>query len=168
MASTFSRSLLPRVFLLPVLIFLSVGAPGAQVDDMVVVPAGLFTMGSDRGPSDERPSHTVVLPAFRIDRNKVTNQEMAEFLNAKGLKSPEGEEYYDWDDSDARIHRRDGRFTVDPGFERHPAVEVSWFGARDYCAWRGKRRPTEAAWEKAARGRDGRPHPRGNAAPPPA
>jgi len=149
-----------------VTVFLT-GILGAD-EEMVPVPAGPFTMGSDRGPSDERPAHTVNLPAFSIDRNKITNQEFAPFLNAKGLKSGEGEDYYDWDDNDARIHRRDGRFTVDAGFERHPAVEVGWFGAHDYCAWRGKRLPTEAEWEKAARGTDGRQYPWGNEPPNPA
>jgi iron(II)-dependent oxidoreductase len=148
-------------------LFLLVGVLAAQ-DEMVLIPAGPFTMGNDHGPSDERPAHRVVLSAFRIDRNKVTNQEFALFLNANGVKSLEGEDRYDWDDSDARIHRREGGFRADPGSEQHPAVEVSWFGARDYCAWKGKRLPTEAEWEKAARGTNGRQYPWGNALPTPA
>jgi formylglycine-generating enzyme required for sulfatase activity len=70
--------------------------------------------------------------------------------------------YFDRDDPDARIHRRDGRFAADPGFEAHPAVEVSWFGARDDCLWRGRRLPTETEWERAARGLDRRRHPWGD------
>lgn len=124
-------------------------------------------MGSDRDGPAEAPAHRLFLPSFRIDRHKARNAEVASFLSAKGLRGPEGEEYYDWDDPDARIHRSGGRFVPDPGFERHPAVEVSWFGARDYCAWRGKRLPTEAEWEKAARGADGRRYPWGEAAPTP-
>ena len=132
---------------------------------MVRVDGGLFLMGSDHDGPDEAPAHRVSLPPFWIDRHKVTNREFAAFLNARGLKSPEGEDHFDWDDADARIHRVQGQFVTDPGFEQHPAVEVSWFGARNYCAWRGKRLPTEAEWEKAARGTDERRYPWGNAPP---
>ncbi|MBI2544673.1 MAG: SUMF1/EgtB/PvdO family nonheme iron enzyme, partial [Candidatus Rokubacteria bacterium] len=134
---------------------------------VVEVPAGVFRMGSDSGPEDERPAYEVFLPAFSIDRTPVTNAEFAAFLNAKGLKSPEGEDDFDWDDADARIHRVGGQWVALPGLEEHPAVEVSWFGARAYCAWKGKRLPTEAEWEKAARGTDGRRYPWGNDPPTP-
>ena len=148
----------------------ALGADAANHDagsTMIVVPAGAFPMGDDRGTPDQAPAHRVTLPAFRIDRFEATNAEIAAFLNARGLKSPEGQDYYDWDDRDARIHRVGGRFAPDPGYERHPAVEVSWFGARDYCTWRGRRLPTEAEWEKAARGTDGRIYPWGNEPPDP-
>lgn len=124
-------------------------------------------MGSDRDERDEAPAHRVSLPPFWIDRHKVTNREFAAFLNARGLKSAEGEDYFDWDDTDARIHRVKGQFVADLGFEHHPAVEASWFGARDYCSWRGTRLPTEAEWEKATRGTDGRRYPWGNEPPTP-
>ena len=137
----------------------------AAADGVMLVDSGPFVMGSDRDSSAEAPQHGLFLSQFYIDRHKVTNREFAAFLNAKGLKSPEGEDYYDWDDEDARIHRVSQIFMPDPGFENHPAVEVSWFGARDYCAWRGKRLPTEAEWEKAARGTDGRRYPWGNDPP---
>ena len=70
--------------------------------------------------------------------------------------------HFDRDDPDARIRRGDGHFTADPGFEEHPAVEVSWFGARDYRLRRGGRLPTEAGWEKAAHGIDRRRYPWGD------
>jgi formylglycine-generating enzyme required for sulfatase activity len=141
----------------------SVGARAA--DDMVIVPAGAFTMGRDDGAEDERPAHTVTLPAFHIDRLPVTNREFAEFLNVRGHSTASGERLYDFDDSDARIHPVAGKYVADRGFENHPVVEPSWLGAREYCAWRGKRLPSEAEWEKAARGADGRKYPWGNEAP---
>ncbi len=133
--------------------------------EMVSIPAGPFTMGSDTGPADERPAHRVELLAFAIDPTPVTNAQFAAFLNAAGPMNAAGERLYDVDDGDARIHQRGGKWVADPGFENHPVVEVSWFGARDYCAWAGKRLPTEAEWEKAARGTDGRKYPWGNSPP---
>jgi formylglycine-generating enzyme required for sulfatase activity len=137
----------------------------AQTDGIMLVPAGAFWMGRDDGPPDEAPLHRVFVSDFWIDRHKVTNAEFAMFLNAVGPTSSDGERRYDWDDADARIHRVPSGATAgwaaDPRFARHPAVEVSWFGARDYCRWRGRRLPTEAEWEKAARGDDRRPYPWG-------
>ncbi len=134
-------------------------------DDMITVPAGTFIMGRDDGPEDERPAHAVTLPAFQIDRRPVTNARFAEFLNARGHSLSGGERLYDYDDNDARIHQIAGKYVADPGFEIHPVVEPSWLGAREYCAWRGKRLPTEAEWEKSARSSDARRYPWGNAAP---
>jgi formylglycine-generating enzyme required for sulfatase activity len=134
-------------------------------DDMVEIPAGPFIMGSEEGPADERPAHRVDLAAYRIDRYPVTNAQFAEFLNAAGPFNARGERLFDSDDPDARIHRARGRWIADPGYERHPVIEVPWAGARDYCAWRGKRLPTEAEWEKAARGTDGRKYPWGDEPP---
>jgi formylglycine-generating enzyme required for sulfatase activity len=134
---------------------------------MVAVPAGPFTMGRGDAQADERPAHIVYLPAFRIDRLPVTNEAFALFLDAVGPRDERGLRYYDDDDRDARIHRRGERWVAQPGYEPHPAVEVSWHGARAYCAWRGARLPTEAEWEKAARGTDARRYPWGNEAPDP-
>jgi formylglycine-generating enzyme required for sulfatase activity len=135
--------------------------------DMVRIPAGPFIMGNNNGPEDERPAHTVTLPAFEIDLFPVTNADFAKFLDASGLRNPRGEKRYDDDDNDARIHRNGptGVWQADAGYERHPVVEPSWVGARDYCAWLGKRLPTEAEWEKAARGTDARPYPWGTDTP---
>ncbi|MGH7388215.1 MAG: formylglycine-generating enzyme family protein [Candidatus Rokuibacteriota bacterium] len=148
----------------------------AGADGIMLVRAGAFWMGRDGGESSEAPLHRVFVTDFWIERHKVTNAEFAAFLNARGPRSAEGERRYDHDDADARIHPAGaggpgaGRmivWTADAGHERHPVVEVSWFGARDYCAWRGRRLPTEAEWEKAARGDDRRPYPWGRAAPTP-
>jgi formylglycine-generating enzyme required for sulfatase activity len=139
----------------------------AAADGIMLVQAGPFWMGRDDGPSDEAPLHRVFVRDFWIERHKVTNAEFAAFLNTQGPLSSTGERRFDLDDADARIHRRGGGWTVDPGYDEHPVVEVSWFGARDYCAWRGRRLPTEAEWEKAARGHDRRRYPWGDAPPTP-
>ena len=140
-------------------------APALALEDMVEIPAGSFTMGSDAGPADERPAHRYTLPTYRIDRFPVTNLEFALFLNAVGPFNANGERLFDVDDPDARIHRVGAKWTADRGYDLHPVVEVSWAGARDYCVWRGKRLPTEAQWEMAGRGTDGRRFPWGNALP---
>ena len=133
--------------------------------EMADIKGGPFLMGSDTGPEDERPAHTVAVRTFSIDRRPVTNGQFAQFLNAVGPVSPKGEKLFDFDDGDARIHKKGDRWSADSGFANHPVVEVSWFGARNYCLWAGKRLPTEAEWEKAARGTDGRKYPWGNEAP---
>ena len=138
-----------------------------NVESMVRIPAGIFLMGSDDGPEDERPLHKVQLAEFFIDRNQVTNSQFARFLETLGPVGRGGERYYDVDDGDARIHRRDGKWLADGGHENRPVVEASWFGAVAYCNWLGKRLPTEAEWEKAARGADGRKYPWGNDRPDP-
>ncbi|MBI3635890.1 MAG: SUMF1/EgtB/PvdO family nonheme iron enzyme [Candidatus Rokubacteria bacterium] len=162
------RSVL-AVLLLPALGALALlAAPRALADGIMQIPAGAFWMGRDDGPVDEAPRHRVFLGVFWLERHKVTNAEFTEFLNERGLVVPGGDHRFDDDDADARIHRVAGRWQADAGFEHHPAVEVSWFGARDFCAWRGRRLPTEAEWEKAARGDDGRRYPWGDTGPTPA
>lgn len=134
--------------------------------DMARLDGGTFTMGSDRGLADERPVHRVTIRSFAIDRRPVTNAEFAAFLERIGEpRNSRGQNLFDWDDGDARLHQIDGHWRADPGFERHPVIEASWYGARDYCAAQGKRLPTEAEWEFAARGTAGRTYPWGEAPP---
>ena len=132
---------------------------------MKLISGGTFMMGSNDGPDDEKPQHTVFLKPFFMDILPVSNRDFANFLNNQGLQNQRGEFYYDYQDGDARIHRHNSAWKADLHYEFHPANEVSWVGARDYCAWLNKRLPTEAEWEKAARGTDGRKYPWGNAAP---
>jgi formylglycine-generating enzyme required for sulfatase activity len=135
----------------------------APLSEMVAIPAGPFTMGTNEGPEDEKPAHEVTLAAYTIDRFPVTNAQYAAFLN--DVPASNIPRLYDIEDPDARIHRRAGRWTADTGYESHPAVEVSWSGAVEYCKARGKRLPTEAEWEKAARGNDARRYPWGSELP---
>lgn len=104
---------------------------------MVLIPAGEFQMGSNDGRDSEKPVHTVYLDAFYMDVYEVTNAQYRKFTNATGHKAPKLKYY--WNDS--RINSPD-----------QPVVGVSWHDAKAYCDWAGKRLPTEAEWEKAARG----------------
>lgn len=142
-------------------------APAGGKVGMITLGGGTFTMGSDRGLADERPPHTVTVAPFAIDVRPVTNAELAAFLDTLtgGVLNARGQRLFDDDDSDARIHKRGGRWQADPGWEQKPAIEISWYGARDYCAWLGKRLPTEAEWEIAARGTAGRTYPWGEDKP---
>jgi iron(II)-dependent oxidoreductase len=141
-------------------------AQQAREPGMVLLAGGPFTMGSEDGLADERPAHTVSIVPFWLDRRPVTNTEFAAFLQHRGTTSnSRGQHLFDSDDGDARIHQRQGKWTPDAGFERHPAVEMTWYGARDYCGAVGKRLPSEAEREFAARGAKGRTYPWGNEPP---
>ena len=140
----------------------------AEAPEMARISGGSFIMGRGDGAADERPAHRVTLAPFLIDRLPVTNGAFARFLDAMGGPvDAKGRRLFDWDDGDARIHKRGGRYRADPGFENRPVVEPSWHGARAYCRWRAKRLPTEAEWERAARGAAGRAYPWGNQPPDP-
>jgi len=115
-------------------------ASGAA-DGIMLITAGAFWMGRDDGPAEEAPQHRVYVTDFWIEREKVTNAEFAEFLNATGATVV----------SAPRIPTAAGGFVVERGFERAPVL-VPWVAARDFCRWRGRRLATEAEWEKAARG----------------
>lgn len=132
---------------------------------MVLIPAGEFTMGRDTGPPEEGRAHKLFLPAFYIDRNLVTVAEYAKFIRAKGPVGPKGEMYLDVADPDNVILKSSEGWTAQKGFENYPASEMSWHGALAYCKWLGKELPSEAEWEKAARGTDARLYPWGNQRP---
>ncbi len=142
------------VFVVLMLCVLSCGKQGTHVppadldlDEMVLVPAGEFVMGSDMNWKEE-PAHTEYTKAFRIDKYEVTVSEYAHFVCDTGHRVPK---YW---------LRRDGKPGV--GSELLPVVYVDYDDACAYCEWEGKRLPTEAEWEKAARGTDGRNFPWGD------
>lgn len=128
--------------------------------DMVFVQGGTFQMG-EKGVAE--PVHKVTLSDFEIGRTTVTNAQYCAFLNEKGNQTEGGVEWIDLSGNYAsekcRIQSTDGsRFSVEPGYENHPVVYVSWFGAAAYCSWLSEktakkyRLPTEAEWEYAAHG----------------
>ena len=112
--------------------------------EMVLVPEGKFTMGSDIGPSIEQPAHTVFLDTYYIDKFEVTNVQYKVCVGEGVCEQPT--DTTNFNNSD---------------YAQHPVVWVDWNMARTYCEWRGARLPTEAEWEKAARGTDGRTYPWG-------
>jgi formylglycine-generating enzyme required for sulfatase activity len=136
--------------------------------EMVLVPAGEFSMGSDgdeldrlevsRGfYEDEIPRHRVYLDAFYIDKYEVPNARFQQFVQATGYRTQA-----ERSDDNATWRAPRGSGSSMTSLEQHPVVQVSQKDAKAYCTWAGKRLPTEAEWEKAARGTDGRSYPWGN------
>lgn len=130
----------------------SQGGPGpvavAPVSEMETIAAGEYTVGRD-GKGDNAPAHKVRLAAFLIDRHEVTNAQYFRFCQATGHVLP-----FFWG-------MREFRSSLD--FPDHPVVGVSWDDAAEYARWVGKRLPTEAEWEVAARGGlQGKPFPSGD------
>lgn len=121
--------------------------PAGTVDTMLAVTAGDFLMGTNRGFDPEGPAHVVYLSAFYIDKYEVTNAQFRAYARITGASLPPE--------------------NLNPLFseDRQPVVGVTWTEAEAYCHWRGGRLPTEAQWEKAARGTDGRTYPWGEEAP---
>ena len=133
----------------------------------VFVPEGDFLMGStDEDPGadvDEKPQHKVWLSDFWIGQTEVTNAMFAAFLNEMGNLRERGSPWLNASDENALIYQTtDGLWLPKQGYEDYPVVEVTWYGASEFCSWLGGRLPSEAEWEKAARGTDGRLFPPGS------
>ena len=152
---TSTKTLIPTGTIPPTL------APGAtQVSTkdnmiMVYVPAGNFLMGSTDSDSmanaNEKPQHTVFLDAYWIDQTEVTNGMYAKCVSAGACQLPS--------------YTAVSALYTNVQYANHPAVYVDWNVAQAYCAWAEARLPTEAEWEKGARGTDGRSYPWGNDSP---
>jgi len=143
---------------------LGVGSIATSPEDgmrMVYVPSGEFIMGSEIY-FDERPIHAVNLSGFWIDQTEVTNAMFALFITKEGNREEDGVTWLDAKDENARIHLADASWQAEQGYEDYPVVEVTWYGAKAYCSWANRRLPTEAEWEKAARGVSGNIFPWGN------
>jgi sulfatase modifying factor 1 len=121
---------------------------------MVTIPAGEFLMGNPegKGRDDERPQRSIYLDEFAIDQVEVTNERYMAFVKYTGHRNPPNP-------------YGTGSLTSINGIEQLPVVQTTWYDAKAYCSWAKKRLPTEAEWEKAARGTDGRLYPWGNAPP---
>ncbi|MBL6980339.1 MAG: SUMF1/EgtB/PvdO family nonheme iron enzyme, partial [Anaerolineales bacterium] len=128
---------------------------------MILIPAGTFTMG--QGSSHNGPPHTVILSDYYIDQFEVSNASFAEFLNEIGNQREQGAPWLDVSSrAEGHLHQVEGVWKPDDGYDDHPTVEVTWFGAKAYCDWRDARLPTEAEWEIAARGDNERQYPWGD------
>ncbi len=125
-----------------------------EFDEMVYIPGGKAIIGSFNGDPDEAPQREVVIPGFYIDKYEVTNAQYERFVKATGRKQPVNvvnSEYTVW---------KDGTYPQELAY--HPVVNVTWYDAKEYCEWVGKRLPTALEWEKAARGPYGNIYPWGN------
>lgn len=119
--------------------------------DMVVIPVSVEFRGSNQGCRDEMPRHCVRLQPFAFDIHPVTNEQFVRFLDAIGdEKDSQNHDIIKLKDS--RVKRSAGRFIIEPGYSKHPVAGVTWYGARGYAQWIGKRLPTEAEWEIACCG----------------
>jgi len=131
-------------------------APAQELDPvpMITIPASAFLMGTPEGQgrADEWPQRSIYLDAFEIDQVEVTNERYMQFVKATGHRTPPNP-------------YGTGPLRSLTGIEHLPVVQTTWYDAKAYCGWAKKRLPTEAEWEKAARGTDGRLYPWGNDPP---
>lgn len=145
---------------------------------LMLIPAGEFTMGSTRaqvaeaiamdkdGPQfallHETPQFRALIGDFYLGVYAVTNEQFANFLNQVRPSPDQLQLWMTWPDGILVPPNESKSYRALPGFENHPVINVTWFGAEVYCQWAGLRLPTETEWEKAARGDDGRIFPWGD------
>ncbi|MBI4725722.1 SUMF1/EgtB/PvdO family nonheme iron enzyme [candidate division TA06 bacterium] len=129
----------------------------------ISIPAGNFTMGSLPGDpyaqTAEQPQHTVYLDAFQISKYEITNAQYKAFMDAGGYSNSaywttDGWNWRTTNSITQPYYWSSGQYNSGPSFPNHPVVGVSWYEAYAFCNWAGGRLPTEAQWEKAARGTD--------------
>ncbi|NDJ51815.1 MAG: SUMF1/EgtB/PvdO family nonheme iron enzyme [Chloroflexi bacterium] len=125
--------------------------------EMVLIPAGEFVRGSEEGFPDEVPVNTVYIDAFYIDLTEVTNRQYQDCVEAGVCEPPRR---FDCCLEFGIGERPD--YYGNPEFDDYPVIHIDWYDARTFCEWRGGRLATEAEWEKASRGTDGRMYPWGN------
>ena len=134
--------------------------PDPVPEGMVLIPAGEFQMGNDKGGNGERPAHPVYVNAFFMDKHEVTNLEYQKFVlaNPRWQKNQIDERFHN---GNYLMHWNGNDYLA--GKSNHPVKYVSWYAAMAYAVWLGKRLPTEAEWEYAARGRlSGKKYPWGD------
>ncbi len=132
-------------------------------EKMILIPEGFFIMGSNLHGEDEQPEHKVFVDAFFMDETEINNRDFAEFLNTVANPKDRARFYKTQKFSTIISNGRQVRPLMGAG--EYPANSITWFGAEAFCEWKEKRLPTEAEWEKAARGPEGRVFPWGNDPP---
>jgi len=128
----------------------------SEIDGMTLfyIPAGKFIMGTDQGNKDEWPAHEVFLDAYWIDQTEITNEKYQNCVSAGYCTEPIEKRSFSFD-----------QYYNNPIFKNFPVIFVTWQQANDYCIWAGRRLPTEAEWEKAARSSKNQIYPWGNMSP---
>ncbi len=146
-------------------------SPPVDVSEMVLIPEGEFIMGSDNY-ANERPQQKIYLDSYHIDRFLMTNEDFSQFAEATGYQTDaEKAGYgsvrfgYRWKKVPSANWRSPDGLTSIEGIDDHPVTQISFNDALAYCEWKGKDLPTEAQWEKAARGAEGNEYPWGNSEP---